>query len=434
MSAEDAKTRPQGSNDQRSIRANLAAGAGRLAGRLSRLTGHGAGGMVGGRVALKIEPNLMEEFSKGRQVVLVTGTNGKSTTTKMTAQALATLGPVAANLGGDNMTNGIMTALLESPDAPYAVLEVDEMHLPQIVAATNPKAIILLNLSRDQLDRVGEIGAVEARLREAVSLAPEAAIIANCDDPLVASAAWDAPNVQWVSAGTAWHSDSTTFPRTGTQVVRGDDHWTVVGTDEYSRPAPDWTFDPLDPDEGETFRITGPNGQAFDVRLQLPGRANRGNATQAAAAANWLGVKPEALSQSLGEVSGVAGRYQTYDVDGRQARLLLAKNPAGWQEALTMIPADAEQVIISVNGQVPDGEDLSWLWDVDFSRISQIAPKTVIASGERSADLAVRLAYAGVECDRIPSPLEAIKAMEPGAVEVLANYTSFRDLKKEIES
>ena len=214
----------------------------------------------------------------------------------------------------------------------------------------------------------------------------------------------------------------------------------VIKDGKYLRPTPDWTFTVEEPAEAkealpsqDVFHIHGPEGEDLTVRLQLPGRANRGNATQAAAAAAWLGVGGQDIARSLGEVAGVAGRYQTYDIDGRLARLLLAKNPAGWQEALTMIPSDAKQIIISVNGQAPDGEDLSWLWDVDFSRITQIAPETVIASGERSADLAVRLAYAGVDCERIPDPLQAIKAMHPGAVEVLANYTSFRDLKKEIE-
>lgn len=434
--------------------------AGRAAGSLSRMTGRGAGGMVGGRVALKVDPDLLKELSKTHKTVLVTGTNGKSTTTRFTAQALATKGDVAANLGGDNMTNGIVAALLSDPKAQYAVLEVDEMHLPSIVRETDPDAIILLNLSRDQLDRVGEIGAVEARLREAVGLAPNALVVANCDDPLVTSAAWDAKKVQWVAAGAAWSQDSTTFPRTGTLVGRDGDQWRVEDSDDYQRPTPDWYVEPAEgqgagehpagehPAEeqsaeeqsaeegsgtGSSFRLHGPDGRDLLIHLQLPGRANWGNAAQAAAVAAHFGVTDPDLVRALGAVGGVAGRYQTYDVSGRKARLLLAKNPAGWQEALTMIPAGTRQIVTAVNGQPPDGEDLSWLWDVDFENIRDIAPQRVIAAGERAADLAVRLEYAGIECSVIPNPREAIEAMAPGDVQVLANYTAFRDLKKEIE-
>ncbi len=419
-----------------SVRAKAAVAAGRTARGLSRLLGKGQGGMVGGKVALKVDPSILKELAAGRQIVLVTGTNGKSTTTRLIAQALGTLGNVAANLGGDNMTTGIVTALMQKPNARYAVLEVDEMHLPSITRETSPKAIVLLNLSRDQLDRVGEIGAVEACIREAVESSGRALIVANCDDPLISSAAWDAPNVQWVAAGTSWYADSTSFPRTGTLVTRDGSSWSVDGSDEFVRPAPDWHIESTAPTG--LFTINGPNDVRIDVDLQLPGRANRGNAAQAAATASSFGVRAADISRSFAQVEGVAGRYQTYDVNGRLAKLLLAKNPAGWQEALTMVPSDSEQIVIAVNGQVPDGEDLSWLWDVDFSYLRGVGPgggtpKLVVASGERAADLAVCLEYAGIDCITVPGYLEAIRRCESGPVQVLANYTAFRDMKKDIE-
>ena len=145
-------------------------------------------------------------------------------------------------------------------------------------------------------------------------------------------------------------------------------------------------------------------------------------------AAVAMGMTPEAAATAVSSVTEVAGRYSVHDVNGRRARMMLAKNPAGWQEAMTMVDPRVDQVVIGVNGQVPDGQDLSWLWDVDFSRVNQPG-RRVIACGERGADLAVRLEYAGIHCDLAPLPMDALAACEPGRVEVLLNYTAMRDFK-----
>ena len=397
----------------------------------SRLLGKGDGGMVGGRVALKLDPDILATLTRDKQVVLVTGTNGKSTTTKMTAAALSTRGEVAANLGGDNMGPGITTAAMIGASAPFAVFEVDEMHLPRVARETRPAVIVLLNLSRDQLDRVGEIGAVEKRLRTAVEDNPDAVIVANCDDPLIVSAAWGAPKVQWVSVGAPWTDDATTFPRGGGLVVRDGDHWFVEGYEEFTRPEPSWWVGDRDTD---SFTLFGPEGVKARVTLALPGRANQGNAAQAIVAAVTLGANLQAAAEAVGTVRQVAGRYKTYDVSGREANLLLAKNPAGWQEALSAVPKETTQMVVAVNGQIPDGEDLSWVWDVDFSPLEELPLERLIASGERAEDLDVRLTYSGLEAEMVADPLEAIKAMEPGRVQTLLNYTAFRDLKKNLEN
>ncbi len=405
--------------------------AGLSARNASKLLGKGAGGMFGGRVALRLNPSMIDELAVGKRSVLITGTNGKSTTTKMVATALGNLGRVAGNLGGDNMQTGVTTALMVGRKAHLAALEVDEMNMPDIAGRVHPEAIILLNLSRDQLDRVGEIGAVEKRIREAVNDNPQAIIVANCDDPLIVSAAWDAPNVVWVAAGAPWKNDAVSFPRTGTLVARQGDDWYVEGEGGYRRPNPDWWIGTVNQDG--SFVLHGPDGLELPVRLSLPGRANRGNSAQAIAAAVALGVSPKRAVHAVEGVDGVAGRYQTYDVQGRVTNLLLAKNPAGWQESQTAIPPTTEQVVVAVNAQRADGTDTSWLWDVDFAPLAALDARRVTASGERAADLAVRLEYAGIHVEVVDSPLEAVLAMEPGPVQVLANYTAFRDLKKELE-
>ena len=327
--------------------------------------------------------------------------------------------------------------------APLAALEVDEMHMPVVSRFVNPQAIVLLNLSRDQLDRVGEIGAVERRLRKAVNEHPDSIVIANCDDPLIASAAWDSPNVQWVAAGHAWMGDSTAFPRGG-RVIHSDDSWRVVpltsvsgeeGLEKYQRPEPMWWLEDEDLSDAAHPAAVAcrKDGLRIPLRLSLPGRANLSNALEALAAAVAMGVDPQAACRAMSQVEEVAGRYSTYEIHGRLARLMLAKNPAGWQEAMYMIDPAVDQVIVAVNGQVADGQDLSWLWDVDFSVLGAPARK-VYACGERGADLAVRLEYAGVHCELFPLSMEALRACTPGRVEILLNYTALRDFKRVLDS
>ncbi|EFV90710.1 hypothetical protein ES5_14668 [Dietzia cinnamea P4] len=407
-------------------RGRAAVAVSRLATWASRVSGRGSGGMIGGLVALRLDPGLMRQLAAGRRTVLVTGTNGKSTTTRMVASALSTVGRVASNTGGDNMDAGIVSALVADSVAGLAAIEVDELHTPAVAENTSPEAIVLLNLSRDQLDRVGEINAIERRLRAGVAAQPQATVVANCDDVMITSVAYDNPEVVWVAAGSAWAGDSVSCPRTGEPITRTIDEtgavrWRSTGTlpdgREFARPEPDWWVD----DEA----IHGPDGFTAPLSLAIPGRANRGNAAQAVAAAVAMGADPAAAVRAVEQVDDVAGRYSTVDVDGRSAHLLLAKNPAGWQEALGMIDTSADGLVIAVNGQVADGVDLSWLWDVRFESFEGV---TVYASGERAADLSVRLTYAGVRHELEPDPLAAIRRCPPGRVEVLANYTAFRDL------
>ncbi|MDO5049255.1 MAG: MurT ligase domain-containing protein [Actinomycetaceae bacterium] len=389
--------------------------------------------MIGGRVAMALDPRLLAKVSEGKKVVIVTGTNGKSTTTAMVREALMNAGVVASNVRGDNMTDGVLAAMLDTPDAQYAVLEVDELYVPKIAKLVKPAAFVLLNLSRDQLDRVGEMGSVESRLRQAVNENPDAFVVANCDDPLITSAAWDSPNPIWVAAGTTWTADSVSFPRTGTPVIRTESGWQVAGEQKYSRPKPHWVLD-----GNELLH----EGNRYPLALALPGRANRANAAQAVAAAHALGVKIEDAISQVNRVSEVSGRYARENLEGRLTRILLAKNPAGWQEALSMLTTQTDEdrvheggevetpssIILSVNGQVGDGEDLSWLWDVEFDAIRR-HDGPVIVCGERGTDMAVRLRYDGIECDLVDTTAEAVRKAPIGSVDLLANYTAFRDFK-----
>ena len=384
------------------------------------MTGRGAGAMIGGLVAMTLDPSVLRQLGENRRTVVVTGTNGKSTTTRMTAAALRTLGPVATNAEGANMDAGLVAALAANRQAGLAALEVDEMHVPHVADAVDPGAVVLLNLSRDQLDRVGEINLIERTLRTGLARHPTAVVVANCDDVLMTSAAYDCPNVVWVAAGGSWANDSVSCPRSGEVIVREQGHWYSTGAD-FKRPSPQWWFD--------ADTLYGPDGLALPMQLALPGSVNRGNAAQAIAAAVALGVDPGEAVAAVSRVDEVAGRYRTVRLGQHEARILLAKNPAGWQEALSMVDKHAAGVVISVNGQVPDGEDLSWLWDVRFEHFEETA---VVAAGERGTDLAVRLGYAGVQHTLMHDTLAAIASCPPGRVEVVANYTAFLQLQRKL--
>lgn len=262
------------------LRTTAATSAAKLATTASRATGRGAGGMIGGLIANAIDPSIMTNLGGGRPAVLVTGTNGKSTTTRMLAAAVRAEHHVATNDGGDNMDAGIISALMAGKDASHLVLEVDELHVPHVADNLNPQALVLLNLTRDQLDRVGEINKIERALRGAVEAHPDMLVIANCDDVLMTSVAYDAKNVIWVSAGAGWLGDSVTCPRTGGHVVRTEDDWYAVKPladgREFRRPQPTWGID--------KHGVITPTAKR-PLNLALPGRANRGNAAQAIAAA-----------------------------------------------------------------------------------------------------------------------------------------------------
>ena len=266
-------------------RGRVALSAGAAARWASRVTGRGAGAMIGGLVAMTLDRSILGQLGQGRRTVVITGTNGKSTTTRMTAAALATMGDVATNAEGANMDAGLVAALAAAPTASLAALEVDEMHVPHVSDAVSPAVLVLLNLSRDQLDRVGEINHIERTLRAGLAHHPGAVVVANCDDVLMTSAAYDSPDVVWVAAGGGWAGDSVSCPRSGEIIVREQAHWYSTGCD-FKRPTPHWWFDDT--------HIHGPDGLSLPMTLTLPGTVNRGNATQAVAAAVAVGADPAA--------------------------------------------------------------------------------------------------------------------------------------------
>ncbi|WP_419992916.1 MurT ligase domain-containing protein [Streptomyces boninensis] len=408
-----------GNTDPLSPRAKLAVTAGRAAAAVSRAAGRGSGSVIGGKVALKLEPDLLARLSTHLDVVLVSATNGKTTTTRLIAEALRASGPVVSNALGANMPAGITSALAGGSEAKYGVIEVDEKYLAGVARDVDPKAIALLNLSRDQLDRAAETRMLAERWREGLA-GTKAVVIANADDPLVAWAASSCPNVIWVAAGQQWKEDSWSCPSCGGVLQWHGDDW-GCGECGFRRPTPSWALN------GD--HVLDPHGAAWPIQLQLPGRANKANATTSAAVAAAFGVHPQTALERMYSVTAVAGRYDVVNFSGRELRLLLAKNPAGWLETFSLIDPPPAPVVLSVNARGADGTDTSWLWDVAYGRL---AGHPIFVIGDRKLDLAVRLEVAGVEFRVCRDLDEAVAAAPPGRIEVIANYTAFQDLRRRV--
>ncbi|MEV0940663.1 MurT ligase domain-containing protein [Micromonospora wenchangensis] len=410
------------------LRAKVASSVSRTAAALSRAAGRGDGSVIGGWIGLKIDPDLLAHLSAGRAIALVSGTNGKTTTTRLSAAAVGVLGRVATNSFGANMPTGHTSALAKAGSTPYAVLEVDEHYLAQVLEATEPHVVALLNLSRDQLDRAKEVAMMAQLWRAALVRHTDVRVVANADDPMVVWAATPPadpaqgvrpPHVTWFSAGQRWHDDSWVCPECGSTIQRSGEQWWCTGC-PLRRPDAQWIVE----DDG----VLDPTGAWHKVTLQLPGKVNLGNAATALAVAAEFGVRPVDAVSRLHTVTSVAGRYAQVDRDGRNIRLLLAKNPASWLEAFDM--ADEAPTLLSINARDPDGLDTSWLFDVDFA---PLRGRQVLITGDRAYDLAVRLDVNGVPFQHVRAFGEAVRAVPPGRLEVIANYTAFQDIRAELD-
>ncbi|MGW9119150.1 MurT ligase domain-containing protein [Streptomyces sp. NPDC055663] len=396
------------------IRSCCAVQVGRLVAEAYRRSGRPGGTFKAGSIALRISPDVLNVLSSPLDVSLISGTNGKTTTTRLITESLSTHGHVVSNSLGANLPAGIVNAALSAgSDTRAGVMEVDERYLPKIMDETDPKTVVLLNLSRDQLDRTPECRNIASLWRQALS-ETNATVIANADDPLVVWASSTAKNVVWASVGQRWTDDSWYCPACGDQLERDDEESWLCVSCGLAKPLARWVL------RDETMLDTL-LGTSHRLQLRLPGLANRANAVMAIAAADVHKVPaPVALARTA-LVGGVSGRFETFPYRGSRVRLLLAKNPASWLETLELIQ-DSPEVVLAFNARNLDGLDSSWLWDVDFSSLQN---RSVFVMGERRFDLAARLHYDGVAFDLVDSLDEICSFGEHPHLDVVANYTAF---------
>lgn len=410
-------------------RTRAAVVAGRAASAASRAAGRGEGLIIGGKVMRRLSPNAMRDLAGDRVAALVSATNGKTSTTRLLAMAVAQSGAVLTQETGANMTDGVLSALAYGDPVGQAVLEVDEAYLPSVLAATRPHAVLLGNLTRDQLDRMNEVAMIARKWRAMLETCPErTTVVANCDDPIVTWAARRAPRVLWVSAGQNWVSDAGVCLECGGLMAFAEDGGWACTTCEFARPEPSWRF----VDDADGYAAVTAT-ERFDLsELKLPGWFNAANATMAlATSVDVLGLDPRSSIRGMSTVAAVSGRYEERDIGALRVRLLLAKNPASWSELLTVMPPAPTPVIITINANAADGRDPSWLWDVPFEKLRG---RTVIATGDRRRDLAVRLLHGNVDHVVVEDPYDPHADLPPAVrelpvIDCAATYTAFHGLR-----
>ncbi|ROR53680.1 UDP-N-acetylmuramyl tripeptide synthase [Luteococcus japonicus] len=409
-------------------RLQAALAAGRAAALASRLAGKGSGASIRGQVMMKVDPQALGKLLAHRRIAAVTGTNGKTTTTHLLAAAVREGTPeparrVVTNADGANLYHGVASALGEAAKADIAILETDERIVPRIIEEGRPEVLVLLNFSRDQMDRNHEIKSLGRGWRVALEKAGEAGpvVVANACDPLTTWAAETAKQVIWIDTGAGWTQDAALCPACGAVLAHVDGHWDCPAC-PLTQPEADYTV------HGE--EVTEKDGTVWTLDLQVPGRFNRANAACALAAARVMGIEPDVALKGMHSVTSPAGRYAVATFGDVKGRLMLSKNPAGWAESLPLAATDP--VVLAIDAVAADGKDVSWLWDVDYE---QLAGRHVICTGPRALDLAVRLTYGEVEHEVVPDLSAAMAragelADEGVVIDVLSTYTPFQKLRK----
>jgi UDP-N-acetylmuramyl tripeptide synthase len=427
-------------------------GAARLVAGLSRLIGTGAGMTIPGKLLSKLDPDAIDRLAARLPAgtAVVSATNGKTTTTSMAAEILRPRFRLAHNHSGANLVSGVASTLLAAGDAELGLLEVDEGALPEVLRRIQPRAVCLNNLFRDQLDRYGELELVAERWRAAVAALPEGtALVLNGDDPQVGSLGpgvvygLDDPRVGRVSLQHA--ADSKYCIRCGTPYAYAVAYVGHLG--DYRCPNCGHARPPLDV-SARAIELSGLDRAAFDlvtpegterVELGLPGLYNVYNAVGAAALARALGATLPEIAAGLERFSAAFGRFERIPVDGKRLLLLLIKNPAGANEVVrTLVDGGAPSVaVVALNDGIADGRDVSWIWDVDFEPLLERLD-TVVATGDRAAELALRFKYGGLDPSRIvvePSLADALDrglalTADDGELVVLPTYTAMLDLQR----
>ena len=392
------------------------------AGWLSRVTKRGSGVMVTGRMILKLDKDATAALSENRKIVLISGTNGKTTTTSLIQAALRTESKVVSNETGANLFAGVTAALSKNRIAPVAALEVDEMVIPWAIKQTNPTLIVLLNLGRDQLDRLSEVRVVAQKWKFALRNIPQKCqILADADDPFVVWAAQDSANVIWFSGGSQGHLDASTCPVCGVVLDWSRDGSGFNCNCGFTKPQPDWVL------QGDFLR--GPKNQEVRVSSTMPGIAAKSNAARAIVAANILGIALTKAAVAIGQIASVGGRFGNLRIGNTNFRLMLSKNPASWRETLLTSSTGPAQVLLVVNAQTQDGKDTSWLWDVEFS---PLVGREVLVTGERKLDVSARLTIAGIDHLIVKDESAAAKHFGAGNADIIASYTAFYRLAKSV--
>ncbi len=431
---------------------NLEVAAARSAGKLSRLAGRGGGTTLPGKLLSTVDPGAVDRLAArlDQGSVVVSATNGKTTTTAMIAAIVG--GKLAYNNSGANLLSGVASTLLDSPGAELGLFEVDEAALPEIARRVRPRIVALGNLFRDQLDRYGELEHVADRWREALAEHLEATLVVNADDPLLGELARGRANTIRYGLDDPAHSRPALQHAADSKYCRTcgapyDYAAAYVGhLGDYRCPNGHAARGALDVAarhielqglDGAVFRLDTPEGST-PIELRLPGLYNVYNATAAATVARALGAPLDEIAAGLGRFAAAFGRFERIEAGGKQVLMLLIKNPAGANEAVrTLLEATPPRLaVVALNDEIADGRDVSWIWDVDFEPLLAGLGHAIV-SGSRAAELALRFAYGGLDRSRIEVVPELGTALDRGLeltgdareLVVLPTYTAMLALR-----
>ena len=415
------------------IRSTAAAAAGRLVRWGLHDVLHRNASQLPGRIALEIDDEAIAHLRSRAKLgsIVVCGTNGKTTTTNVLASAIEAQGlRVLCNRDGANMAAGVTTALLSGDEADWAVLEADELSTIRILPQLQPTYLVLLNLFRDQLDRAGEIDHVQDVIVQALASSPHTTLMVCADDPLSWGIARRAQRAgtRTVTFGIAERLDlpmdrvaeARFCQECGAELTYEYRAYAQLG--KFSCPACDFARPPLDhAANGVRLTATGLSFVATSKEEEgqtktVPVHADFGgtymvyNLLAVWAAASAVGVEHAAFQRAIDEFDPGNGRLQRFQVAGREVILNLAKNPTGLNQNITLLLADErpKAAFVVVNDDFNDGRDISWIWDVDFERLSEVDGLQMIAGGHRANDVQVRLKYAGIEATIAQSVTEAL--------------------------
>ena len=395
--------------------------AAKAAARASQAFGRGGGTAIGGVLALRVDRDIARRLASqlGQGCVLVTGTNGKTTTSRLISETarVAGLDPLA-NASGSNLMRGITSTLalaagvsgsIPEADRRLGVFEVDEATLPAALLALRPRLVVFTNLFRDQLDRYGEVETVAALWREALTNAPaDLHLVLNADDPTVASLGEGREGVTYfgvdaldLNRTATEHASDALSCRCGARLFYDVayfahiGHWRCEACGRF-RPRPHEAASNVQLRDGRSLRfqlVGAETSQALE--LGLGGLYNVYNALAAAATATALDLSADAVVAALNQATAAFGRQEVFEFDGRRVEVFLGKNPAGLNQVLSTLLLDPQRrtALFILNDDTADGRDVSWVWDADFE-MAAAQFETVIVSGTRAEDLALRLKYA----------------------------------------
>jgi UDP-N-acetylmuramoyl-L-alanyl-D-glutamate--2,6-diaminopimelate ligase len=405
-----------------------------------------------GSLALKIDPKILDTIAKDYEIVVVTGTNGKTLTTALTVHILnQQFDNVVTNPTGANMVQGIVSTFLSAKhkkgQKKFAVLEIDEASLSKVTEYIKPKLFVFTNIFRDQMDRYGEIYTTYDMIVKGAAKSPEALILTNGDSPLFNSVPTVNPRKYY---GFNHLPDQEQMAHYNTEGILCPEcqhilHYkmnTYANLGKYYCPNCDFARPELDYKLTEMKEMNNTSAKfaidGMDLGIEVGGLYNVYNALAATAVAEYYGVAPEKIKQGLGYDEKVFGRQEEIDIDGKKATLVLVKNPVGINQVIDMIglaPYEFSLVTL-LNANYADGIDISWIWDGNHEKFADMNIPKVITGGERHEDMTRRMLVAGIEKEKLvevdanfDNLLREIKSAPTEHVYILATYTAVMNLR-----